>query len=271
MYVRTRLGRWFYEERGAPRRDGAPAVVLWPSLLFDGSMWRHQLAPLSELGRVLVFDGPGHGKSEVPPPFTLEDNVEALLDAFDALEIKRTVLVGLSWGGMLAMRMALQHPERVAALSLFDTSAEAEDRGKAIKYRAFASFGRRLGLPPALVEGQIAPVMFCDRTLAERRDLVERWKRDASGYPSEGTARAAMAVVVQRTNILSRLGDIRVPTLVACGREDRATEPVHSERIAAAIPGARLAWIEHAGHITALEQPEAVSALLVPFVREQLG
>ena len=65
--------------------------------------------------------------------------------------------------------------------------------------------------------------------------------------------------------------DIRVPTLVACGREDRGTEPVHSERIAAAIPGARLAWIEHAGHITALEQPEAVNAVLVPFVRDQLG
>jgi pimeloyl-ACP methyl ester carboxylesterase len=271
MYVRTRLGRWFYEERGAPRRDGAPAVVLWPSLLFDGSMWRHQLAPLSELGRVLVFDGPGHGKSEVPPPFTLEDNAEALLDVFEALQISRAVLVGLSWGGMLAMRMALQHPERVAALALFDTSAEAEDRAKALKYRAFASFGRRLGLPPSLVEGQIAPAMFCDRTLAERRDLVERWKRDASGYPSEGTARAAMAVVVQRKTLLPRLGDIRVPTLVACGREDRATEPVHSERIAAAILGARLVWIEHAGHITALEQPEAVSAALVPFVREQLG
>jgi pimeloyl-ACP methyl ester carboxylesterase len=46
---------------------------------------------------------------------------------------------------------------------------------------------------------------------------------------------------------------------------------VHSERIAAAIPGARLAWIEHAGHVTALEQPEAVNALLVPFVRDQLS
>jgi 3-oxoadipate enol-lactonase len=271
MYVRTRLGRWFYEERGVPRRDGAPAVVLWPSLLFDGSMWRNQLEPLAALGRVLVFDGPGHGKSEVPPPFSLEDNADALLDAFGELKVDRAVVVGLSWGGMLAMRMALQHPTRVAALALFDTSAELEDRARAIKYRAFVSFGRRLGMPPALVEAQIAPAMFCDRTLAERRDLVERFKRSSGGFPPEGTARAAMAVVIKRKDILPRLRDIRVPTLVACGREDRATEPVHSERIAAAIPGARLAWIEHAGHVTALEQPEAVNALLVPFVRDQLA
>ncbi len=271
MYVRTRLGRWFYEERGAPKRDGAPAVVLWPSLLFDGSMWRHQLEPLAELGRVLVFDGPGHGKSEVPPAFTLEDNADALLDAFAELKVDRAVMVGLSWGGMLAMRMALQHPKRVAALALFDTSADPEDRARALKYRAFVSISRRFGLPPGLAEAQIAPAMFCDRTLAERRDLVDRFKRAAGGYAPEGTARAAMAVVIQRKDILPRLRDIRVPTLVACGREDRATEPVHSERIAAAIPGARLVWIEHAGHITALEQPEAVNAVLVPFVREQLG
>jgi 3-oxoadipate enol-lactonase len=271
MYVRTRLGRWFYEERGAPKRDGAPAVVLWPSLLFDGSMWRNQVEPLAQLGRVIVFDPPGHGKSEVPPPFSLEDNVEALVDAFGELKVDRAVMVGLSWGGMLSMRLALQHPSRVAALALFDTSAEPEDRARAIKYRLFVSYGRRLGMPPALLDAQIAPAMFCDRTLVEKRELVERFKRAVGGFPPEGTARAAMAVVIERKDILPRVRDIRVPTLVACGREDRATEPVHSQRLAAAIPGARLAYIEGAGHVSALEQPEAVTALLVPFVREQLG
>lgn len=271
MYVRTRLGRWFYEERGAPKRDGDPAVVLWPSLLCDGGMWRHQLEPLAALGRVLVFDPPGHGKSEVPPVFTLEDNTDALVDALDALRVDRAVLLGLSWGGMIGMRLALRQASRVAALALLDTSAEAEDRGKAFKYRAFASLGRRFGLPPALLETQVAPAMFCDRTLTHNRDRVDRFIRTVSGFPPEGTARAAMAVVIRRTSVLGQLGAIRVPTLVVCGREDRATPPVHSERLAAAIPGARLAWIEDAGHLTALEQPEAVNAVLVPFVRAQLA
>ena len=70
-YVRTRLGRWFYEERGAASSAKAPAVVLWPSLLCDGGMWRYQIEPLAALGRVLVVDPPGHGKSDVPPPFSL--------------------------------------------------------------------------------------------------------------------------------------------------------------------------------------------------------
>ena len=93
----------------------------------------------------------------------------------------------------------------------------------------------------------------------------------AGGFPREGLARAARAVVVERRDILARLAAVRVPTLVVCGREDRATEPVHSERIARAIPGARLVMIEGAGHVSALERPGEVNEVLVPFVREQVG
>jgi pimeloyl-ACP methyl ester carboxylesterase len=62
-----------------------------------------------------------------------------------------------------------------------------------------------------------------------------------------------------------------MPTLVLCGREDRATEPVHSERIAGAIPGAKLVLVDGAGHVSTLEQPKAVNDALVPFVAAQLG
>jgi 3-oxoadipate enol-lactonase len=269
-YVRTRLGRWFYEERGAARKAGDAAIVMWPSFLTDGGMWKHQIEPLAALGRVVVFDPPGHGKSEVPPPFSLEDNADAVSDAFGELRIDRAVMVGLSWGGMIGMRMALQHASRVKALALFDTSAEPDDRARVIKYRLFTSFYRRFGMPPALFEAQIAPAFFCDDSIRFRRDLLERFQRNANGFDREGVARSSLAVVIHRRDITPRLAGIRVPTLVACGREDRATEPVHSERIVAGIPGARLAWIDRAGHLTALEQPEAVTALLVPFVREHL-
>src|ERR1700690_3109083 len=83
-YVRTRLGRWFYEERGKAKREGDPAILLLHGLLFDGGMWRAQVEPLSALGRVLIIDGSGHGKSEAPPRFTLEDHADALaIDAFN--------------------------------------------------------------------------------------------------------------------------------------------------------------------------------------------
>jgi 3-oxoadipate enol-lactonase len=270
-YVRTRLGRWFYEERGIAKRTGDPAIVLWPSLLFDGGMWKHQIEPLSAIGRVVVFDGPGHGKTEVPPPFSLEDNADAVTDAFGELQIDRAVFVGLSWGGMIAMRLALQHPQRVRALALLDTNAEAEERLRIAKYRAFISFGKRFGIPKALADAQLAPIYFAAGTRTRQPDLVDRWIRTVNGYPREGVARASKAVVVQRKDISLRLGSIRVPTLVMCGRDDRATEPEHSEVITRAIPGAKLVYIEGAGHITVLEQPKAVNDALVPFVASQVG
>jgi 3-oxoadipate enol-lactonase len=268
-YVRTRLGRWFYEERGAAARPGDPAIVLWPSLLFDGGMWRHQIEPLSALGRVLVFDGPGHGKSEVPRPFTLEENADALIDAFGELKVDHAVMAGLSWGGMLGMRAALQHPSRFKALALLDTSAGPETKPNAIKYRAFLEYGRRLGIPPLLSKLQIVPLMFSEATIASKPELVERFTRAANGFPREGVAQASLAVVVNRSDVLSKIGRLQVPTLVVCGREDRSTPLECSRQIARTIPKAHLVVIEGAGHVSALEKPAEVNAALVPFVREQ--
>ncbi len=186
-------------------------------------------------------------------------------------KIDKAVFVGLSWGGMVAMRLALQHPQRVRALALLDTNADPEERLRKVKYRAFVSFGRRLGIPKLLADAQLAPIYFAEGTRARQPELVDRWIRTVNGYPRDGVARASLAVVVQRKDIFPRLGSIRAPTLVLCGREDRATEPEHSERIARAIPGAKLVLIDGAGHVSALEQPAAVNDALVPFVASQLG
>lgn len=266
-YARTRLGRWFYEDRGAKKSASDPAVVLLHGLLFDGGMWSRYIEPLSEMGRVLVFDGPGHGRSELPPPFSLEDHTDALLDALTSLEVSRAVFVGLSWGGMVAMRAAIHSPKRVAAMVLMDTSADAEDKTKVVKYRVLASFARRFGVPPFLAHGEMARILFGARTRADHPEIVERWARTVNGYSRDGVARAAKAVVIHRKSIADKLGAITAPTLVVCGRDDIATGPAKSEAIARAIPGARLEWIEGAGHMSAIEQPEAVAKVVLPFVR----
>jgi 3-oxoadipate enol-lactonase len=266
-YVRTRLGRLFYEERGESRRGGDPAIVLLHGLLFDGGMWRGQVEPLSALGRVVVIDGPGHGKSEPPPKFTMEEHADALLDTLGDLDIPRALLVGLSWGGMVAMRLALQHPARVAGLALLDTSAEADGRLKRLRYRAFVAMHRRIGMPYRLFRKEVAPLMFAEHTLRERPDLLETTYRRMMGFDREGVARASLAVVVHGASILEKLDRIRVPTLVMCGREDRATPPDKSENIARAIPGSRLVMLDDVGHMSTLEDPDAVNQHLLPFAR----
>jgi pimeloyl-ACP methyl ester carboxylesterase len=268
-YVRTRLGRWFYEERGTRRRAGDPTVVFLHGLLFDGGMWSRQIEPLAARGRVLVFDGPGHGKSEMPPPFSLEDHTDALMDSLTTLDAPTVVFVGHSWGGMIAMRAALKFAPRVKAMALLDTSADAEARPRAIKYRVFASFARRLGMPLWFVERDIAPIMFGPHTLATRPELVQQLTRTVNGYSRDGLVRAAKAVVIRRSSITDKISSIRTPTLVVCGRDDTATPPEKSEELASNIAGAKLVWIERAGHMSPIEQPDAVNDALVPFVSAQ--
>jgi 3-oxoadipate enol-lactonase len=266
-YVRTRLGRLFYDEHGKTKHAGDPAIVLLHGLLFDGGSWRGQIEALSALGRVIVIDGPGHGKSEPPPKFTMEEHSDALLDAFGDLDIPRALVIGLSWGGMVGMRLALQHPAKVAGLALLDTSAEKQTLAERVRYRAFVALHRRVGMPYRLYLDKVAPELFGPRTLRERPDLVEASFRRTMGYDREGVARAALAVVVHRTDILTKIERIRAPTLVMCGREDRATTPDKAENIARAIPSSRLVMIEGAGHMSALEDPAAVNEHLVPFAR----
>ncbi|WP_394826280.1 alpha/beta fold hydrolase [Pendulispora albinea] len=245
--------------------------MLLHGLLFDGAMWDEQVGPLAELGRVVVIDAPGHGKSEVPPPFSLDDHARALVDALDALGIFKALLIGLSWGGMIAMRAALDNPMRIVALGLLDTSAETEGRVQRIKNRVLNGMYRNVGMPPALFATQVAPLLFGQKTLRERPELVERAYTHLSGFPRLGVSRAVKAVSVERPSILDKVRAISCPTLILCGREDTATPPARSEAIANRVPRATLKYIDNAGHSSTIEQPAAVTAALVPFVREHLA
>jgi 3-oxoadipate enol-lactonase len=267
--VTTPLGRWWYEEHGEARLEGA-AVVLLHSLLCDHTMWREQVASLAALGRVLSFDLPGHGRTEVPPRFTLEEHADALADALEDLGVRRAILVGLSWGAMISLRVALRRPALVSALALLDTSAEAETAYRRAEYAVLAALARHVGRTDWLVRSRIAPRMFAPETLRHREDLVDWLAATVRAAPMLGLDRALVAVA-SRTSVLERLPEITAPALVLCGREDQGTPPVHSQRLAAALAEARLEWIPRAGHLSCLEAPDAVNAALGPFVRERLS
>ena len=155
----------------------------------------------------------------------------------------------------------------MAGLALLDTSAERQTLAERIRYRAFVALHRRVGIPYGLFIKEVAPLMFAAHTLVERPDLVETTYRRTMGFDREGVSRASLAVVVHRTGILDKLDRIRTPTLVMCGREDGATPPEKSENITRGIHGARLVVLEGVGHMSALEDPDAVNQHLVPFVR----
>lgn len=104
--VQTPMGRWVYTIHGAKHRPDDPDILLLHGLFVDSSLWRAQIEPLARLGRVVALDLPGHGASEVPPPFDLEEHADALAGALPAMNIRRAVCVGWSWGAALSLLLA---------------------------------------------------------------------------------------------------------------------------------------------------------------------
>ncbi len=261
MLVDTRVGRLFVDVRG----DGTP-LVLWPSLLTDGGMWRFQVPALAERYRVITIDPPGHGRSERRErPFSLEDCADAVLEILDALELDRVHYAGLSWGGMTGMRMALRAPSRLRSLALLDTNADRETRSKLPSYRAMAFISSIFGggVPPLLA--RLDTIFFAERTRRERPDILRDFRDHVVRMEPASIRHAVDAVMFHRGDIRDRLPAIRVPALVAVGLEDVATPPSRARDIADRIPGAEYVELPGAGHLSALEVPGRVTEMLLDF------
>lgn len=253
MIIDTRLGGLFVERRG----DGPP-LLLWPSLLCDGGMWRRVLEPLAERFDVINVDGPGHGRSaKVRRAFSLEDCAEAAVAVLDALSVERAHVAGLSWGGMMAMRLALAFPERVDRLALLDTSAAPEVLKKRPAYHAMTIVARRVGAIPLLLD-RIEPIFFTRESVQNRREIVDPFREHLAAMDPQSIGHCVDAVIFDRRDLRPQLHRITAPTLVIVGAEDKATPVVRATEIADGIDGARLAVIEGAAHLSVLEQPEAI-------------
>lgn len=269
MLVQTqRCGTIFVEELvpSAPA-DPRPTLVLWHSILVDGGMWASIPARLAETHRVLVVDGPGHGRSgKVPGAFTLHDCVDAALKVLDTFRVEKAIWMGLSWGGMVGMRLALRAPDRIAGLVLLDTSAQREPFRVLPIYLGMTQLVRFTGITPSLLD-RVVPYFLCEETRRNKPEVVAEFRRVMRAMHPDSVVATMEGVVLGRDDITSRLHRIAAPTLVAYGEYDTATPRSCAEAISTRIPKARLAVIPKAGHLPTWEQPDATWNVIEPFIR----
>jgi len=253
--------RIYFEDVGV-----GPPVVLGHSLLCSGEMWGPQVPVLAESFRVVNVDQRGHGRSgRLTEPFDVYDMVKDVVAVLDELAIDHAVWAGLSIGGMVAMRAAITIPDRVSGLILVDTHAGAETNYKKFKYRAMGTGAKILGTRPFLPA--IVPLMFGRSTRRLKPDLVDDWRKKFASVhlPSLNLTVDALA---GRDTVIDKIGELRMPTLVIVGEEDASLPVACSREIADAIPDASLVVIPGAGHLSSLEQPEAVTAAMMEFLDE---
>lgn len=238
--------------------DGAPPLVLGSSLGLTTWLWEPQLPELAARFRVVRYDHPGHGDSPPPDgPVTIDALGAGVVALLDRLGIGRCHYAGISMGGMVGMWLAANAPDRVDRLALCCSSPYAPppelwtDRAAAVRAGGMTAISQT-------VTGRWFTPTFRARhpeTLAETVAVLEQ------AHPE---AYAACCELLAAMDLRHALGKISAPTLVIGGAEDPATPPEqHARVIADAVPGARLEVLPDAAHLANLEQPAAVTKLLL--------
>ena len=243
-----------YDEAGGGERT---PIVFLHGVGSDKSVWRPQLEHFRGDRRAIAFDYPGYGESDPAPEGTTRDDyASAILAAMSELGIRKAHVCGLSLGGVVAIALHHAWPERVASLILADTFAEHPE-GRGFYERSIeASSDMRM-----LAEARIDILIAQAADPAVRTDLIETMAR------IDPAAFRIGAEAVWLADQRDRVHDIRVPTLVLCGDEDRITPPALSTALTRMIPGAQYEQIARAGHLTNVERPDEFNTLVGAFIR----
>lgn len=254
-----------YCERGT----GSETIVFSHSYLVDHRHFEAQIEALSKRYRVIAYDHRDHGESgRVERSYNLDDLVADAAALIGSLDAAPCHFVGLSTGGFVGLRLALRSPTLLRSLVLMATSAEREPTFNRLKYEAMFGALRAFGFGPLM--GSVMGLMFSPATRADpsRRDEMNLWRERMRANDREALIRFGRAIFA-RTDLTADLHQIRTPTLVITGADDRPQPPARGERIASGIPGARLAVIPNAGHLSTIDAPDAVTEVLARFLEAQ--
>lgn len=245
-----------------PLGDGGDRTfVLINSLGTDFRIWNDVVEALKEHGTILLFDKRGHGLSDmVANTDGLNDfagDAEALINY---LGIEKYIPVGLSVGGMIAQLLAHRNPAGVEKLVLCDTRHKIgnaqiwNDRIAAVKEKGLS----------AISDG-VMQRWFSEKFRKEEAIKVAGYKNMLERTPASGYIKTCEAIRDADLTEIAR--QIKAPTLCVAGSEDKSTTPEEVKSLADLIEGARYEVIEGSGHIPCVDNPAALSNLIIDFVK----
>jgi pimeloyl-ACP methyl ester carboxylesterase len=250
-------------------RGGGAPVLLVHGFPLDHTMWSAQVDALAERCRVIAPDLRGFGQSSLGDAdpmcgISMERYADDLAELLDALAIQEPiVLVGFSMGGYIAWQFVRKYARRLRALVQCDTKAAADtDQASAVRLKMADNI---FEWGSARVAEIMGPKLLAERTMESKPEVVEAIRRTVS-RTSPAAIAAAQRGMAARNDMTSLLPTIHVPTLVLVGAGDGLSPPREMRTIAAAIPQAEFVEIADAGHMTTMENPDAVNAALLNFV-----
>jgi pimeloyl-ACP methyl ester carboxylesterase len=256
-------GRMIYFEQNG---SGEHTIVLIHGFSLSSKMWDNQFKRFSSRYRVVRYDMTGYGSSSVSDSLvSSSDELAALLKK---LQIGNAVIIGMSLGGAVATRFAVDYPNMVEAVIAVDASLEG--------FQFSAPLRARLGSYPRIAK---------DSGLEKAKDA---WLKDPFMTPLNGSPaiRKWLSGIIQQwsgkqfTNpalwgfkhsnppALQRLGEISVPVLAIVGEKDGPDMHAIADTIASIIPNAKKVVLSGAGHLVTLEQPESFNTIVLDYLAE---
>jgi pimeloyl-ACP methyl ester carboxylesterase len=252
--------------------EGLP-VVLLHAFPVSSTMWLTQREELAGVCRIITPDLRGFGGSKLPAGSgtgiderapSVDDMAADVAALLDARGIERAVIGGLSMGGYVTMSFLRQHPDRVQAVILADTKATADpEPARANRLRiadtALAEWS------PRVVVDEVAPNLLGRTTAADRPGLVARVLELAAQADPAAIAWAQRAMAA-RPDSFQTLAGAQAPALVIVGEEDTLASVEDARAMVDVMADARLVTIPEAGHLSAMEQPEAFTEAVREFL-----
>ncbi|MCL5677083.1 MAG: alpha/beta fold hydrolase [Firmicutes bacterium] len=272
MFITVNGVRLEYNDGG----DGIPIVTLHggPGMSNRASDWR-TFQPFTDQYRLISYDQRGNGGSEGKEPYTHEQWVADLEAMRHQLGLGKIVLTGGSYGGHLALEYAIRHQDNLRALILRDTAASNKYQDTAMKRARESGLPMDLAALERLFGGRVSGNEEFRSSFAMIQPLYnvvydpEEGKKALAAIPFRyETHNWAFGRNQPGFDIVHRLKEIRVPTLVIVGRHDWITPLEASEEIAREIPGSRLVIFEHSGHSPQKEENARFLQLVRDFLQE---
>jgi 3-oxoadipate enol-lactonase len=241
----------YYESHGS--KDHPPLVLL-EGMGGDIPGWRRNIPHLAGRHRVIGYDFRGNGRSDKPDePMTMATFTDDTVALLDDLGFDSAHLYGQSFGGMVAVELALTRPERVRSLVLAATHAGSGGASRP---------GRNAHVP----KDKPYLALYSPEFARHHPDHVAQDILVGSQNPQPPHAGRRQWEAIRAWEAWDRLADIACPVLILHGTEDRLVSVENARRMAVLIPGAKLVLLEAAGHVYHSEQPEAADEAVLAFL-----
>ncbi len=249
----------------AVQGTGTP-VVLLHGLTSNITAMQREIDHLSRTFQVVAIDSRGHGRSDKPAQYTLQDHVADVFGVLDALQLDRVALIGVSMGSYIAQGVAAQQPQRVAKLVLITAKAQGQTSSSA---RFLADHAAELqGKSSAEVQAFLLANIFAPTTSAAIKQELYDFSRQQAAAGLMLTPEQILAAnqALEGFDFRPLLPAVTAETLVISGRYDPLNPVAAGQEIAAAIPQATFVVLEHSGHVPTLEEPQRLLALIEAFL-----